>query len=95
MCGEGEGRRAYAAEQPGHCPKPRPELGSIEGPEKLPQGFRNGCSPSEASVQLFYLNPEPCPAQRLAHDVHFSSMAPPVTTVYSSFHLGFLSCAHI
>ena len=47
-----------------------------------------------ASVQLFYLNPEPCPAQRSAHGVRFRSMAPPVTAVYSSFDLGFLSCAH-
>lgn len=93
--GEGAGRRAHAAEQPGHCPKPWMELGAAEGPEKLPQNFRSGCSPPEASVQLFYLNPEPCPAQGSAHGVRFCSVTPPVTAVCSSFHLGFLSCAHI
>lgn len=94
-CGEREGHRTHAAEQPGHWSKPRMDLGSIEGPEKLPQSFRNSCSPLEASVQLLHLNPEPCPAQRSAHGVRFSSMAPSVTAVYSSFDLGFLSCAHI
>lgn len=93
--GEGEGHRAHAAEQPGLCPKPWMELGSAEGPEKLPQSSRNGCSPPEASMQLFYLNPEPSPAQRSAHGVCFSSMAPPVTAMHSSFDLGFFSAMFI